>query len=81
MTTIKNVEMQFSDSGKICKILADNGRIIAELLCHGPMVKCAINADRNNEVISGRANIYRGEVHGLTAYEFLDVENETIEER
>ena len=81
MTSIKNVELIFSDSGKICTIKADNDRLIAQLLVHGPLIKCAMNAEKNQPIVAGRANIYRGELHGLTAYEFLNIEDESIEER
>lgn len=81
MTLIGNVTLQFSDSGKICRILSSNGRIIAEMYVHGPLVVCALNAMNNKEIVKGRPNIYRGELDFLDKNEFLNTRNECIEER
>ena len=79
--TIKDIELQISDSGKVAILRSRNGRLIAELLVHGPLLKCAMNAHDNIPIVSGRANIYRGEIFGLAGYEFLNIEEEWIEEK
>lgn len=76
-----NSKLVFSDSGKLCKIFHTNGRLIAELLTHGPLQEAAENCNNLRPIIPGRPNVFRGEVFGLAGYEFLNVNEERIEER
>lgn len=75
------VELQISDSGKIARLLHTNGRIIAEFLVHGPLKKVVDNCERESPIVSGRANVYRGELFGLAGYEYLNIDEERLEER
>lgn len=63
------------------RILHENGRILAEILVHGPLHKVAQNCDEEKPIINGRANIYRGECWGLAGYEYLNIDTECVEER
>ena len=73
--------LALSDSGKIAQIFHTNGRLIAELLVHGPLLKVALNAAALRPILTGRPNVYRGEVFGLAGYEYLNIESEKIEEK
>lgn len=72
-----DIELQ----GKILFITAENKRTIAEVLVHGPLESCMNNAARNVPIERGRANIFRGELFGLAGYEYLNIEEERIEEK
>jgi hypothetical protein len=52
-----------------------------EALVHGPLAQVAYNCSVSASIASGRPNIFRGELHGLSGYEILDVENESIYEK
>lgn len=73
--------LELSPSGKIARITAANGRIIAEVLVHGPLNKVVENCANNVPIVNGRPNIYRGELWGLASYELLDLEEEAIKEK
>ena len=73
-----NVVLEISKSGKIAKIYALNGRIIAEILVEGPLLDCAENAQSNIPIIKGLANIYRGELIPIDRNEYLDSRAERI---
>jgi hypothetical protein len=75
------VTLKLSESGRILRLLAPNNRIIAEILVHGPLAKIVQNCVDNKPILRGRANVYRGELYGLTGYEILNIEQERIEER
>lgn len=76
-----NCKMSFSESGKIVRIVAENGRIILEALVHGSLERCALNADNDIPISRGTANIFRGELYALAGYEILDIANERIIEK
>ena len=67
--------------GKVLFITAPNGRTIAEILFHGPFESCMINAANNLPIKKGTANIFRGELYGLTGYEYLNVKEGRVEEK
>jgi hypothetical protein len=73
--------LTLSDSGKIAQIFHTNGRLIAELLIHGPLRATARNCHESRPILTGRPNVYRGEVFGLAGYEYLNIESERIEEK
>ena len=77
----KEMTSIFSPSGKIWKLQAPNGRIIAEILVHGPLRAVVENAEEGKKILPGRANIFRGELFGLCPWEFLNVDLERIEEK
>src|SRR5260221_14233507 len=68
--------LSISESGRVMTITATNGRIIAEILVHGPLKQVIENCLNEASIQKGRANIFRGELWGLSGYEFLDVESE-----
>lgn len=70
-----------SDSGKIAKLFHTNGRLIAEILIHGPLLKVAQNCAESRPILSGRPNVFRAEAFGLAGYEFLDTTNEVVTEK
>ena len=73
--------LTLSDSGKIAQIFHSNGRLIAEILIHGPLLKVAQNCHDSRPILTGRPNIFRAEAFGLAGYEFLDTDNEAITEK
>lgn len=78
----RNISIKVSESGKIIQIYHDtNRRLIAEIFVHGPFGQVLRNCAENNEIIKGTPNVFRGELFGLAGYEFLNVEEERIEER
>ena len=74
-------KLELSDSGKIAQLFHTNGRLIAEILVHGPLRKVAKNCEESRPILAGRPNVYRGELFGLAGYEFLDISTETIKEK
>ena len=70
-----------SPSGRICRLITLNGRIIAEFLVHGYLLQAAENAVNNSKIERGRINIFRGELKQLAPYEYLDTKEEDICER
>lgn len=78
---IKDLTLDISDSGKFAEIRLESGRIIAQFLVHGLLKRVAENCRFENEILPGRPNIFRGELFQLAGYEFLNRENETIEEK
>jgi hypothetical protein len=73
--------LSISDSGRIAQIFHTNGRLITELLVHGPLLHVAQNCEANIPITKGRPNVFRGELFGLAGYEYLNVEQEKIEEK
>jgi hypothetical protein len=78
---LDNCRLELSESGRFMRLKAHNGRIIMEALVHGPLAQVAYNCSVSASIASGRPNIFRGELHGLSGYEILDVENESIYEK
>lgn len=76
-----NASLDLTPSGRILTIQGENGRVIAEILVHGPLGRVIENCKNDRPVERGYANIFRGELFGLAGYEFLNVEKERIEER
>jgi hypothetical protein len=66
---------------KVMRLTHDNGRIIAEILVHGPLEAVIENCNSNTKIQNGRPNIYRGEAYGLAGYQLLDIEREEIIEK
>ena len=67
--------------GKIGRLIHTNGRIIAEFLFHGPLEAIVGNCEGQRPVLSGRPNIFRGELFGLASDEYLNIAEQKIEER
>ena len=78
---ISNLTLDISDSGKFAELRLLNGRIIAQFLVHGLLKRVADNCISGNEILSGRPNIFRGELFQLASYEYLNVAEEKIEEK
>lgn len=78
---IKDIILEISDSGKFAEIRLENGRIIAQFLIHGLLKRVAENCMNGTEIISGRPNIFRGELYQLAPYEYLNDRDEQIEEK
>ena len=76
-----NTQLEFSTSGRLCRIFHENGRLIAEFLVHGPLAQVAQNCDNLVPIVQGRLNVFRAEVWRLAGYEYLDLEGERITER
>jgi hypothetical protein len=74
-------KLVFNPTGKIVQIFHENGRLIAQILVHGPLAEVAQNCAEYQPIIKGRPNVFRGELFGLAGYEFLNVLEERIEER
>jgi hypothetical protein len=66
---------------KIATLKHENGRIIAQFLYHGPLDAVVLNCVRQQPIINGRPNIFRGELYQLAGYELLDVEKERVVEK
>ena len=66
---------------KIATLKHENGRIIAQFLYHGPLNAVALNCVKQQPIINGRPNMFRGELYQLAGYELLDIENERVVER
>lgn len=66
---------------KIATLKHENGRIIAQFLYHGPLDAVVLNCVRQQPIINGRPNMFRGELYQLAGYELLDVENERVVEK
>ena len=79
--TIENVKVTLSDSGRILRIIADNERIIAEILVRGYLKAAILNAIADEKIEKGRINVFRGELKQLAPYEYLDVSEEEIMEK
>lgn len=79
--TIKNLILDISDTGHSAELRLENGRIIAQFLVHGLLKRVAENCLSDLAIQNGRPNIFRGELFQLAAYEYLNVEDERIEER
>ncbi|SRR6266568_5601607 len=77
----QEVTLQISNSGRIGKITAKNGRIIAEFLIKGYLAKALNNAIKDNPIEKGKVNLFRGELKQLAPYEYLDTREEEIFER
>ena len=73
--------LEISESGRVLRIFHENGRLISELLIHGPLSKVMKNCDEQRPILNGRPNVFRGECFGLAGYEFLNVSEERIEEK
>lgn len=76
-----NVRLELSDSGKICKLKTESNRTIAELFVHGYLKRVIENAIDNVPMINGKPNVFRAEVYQLAGYEFLNCDEEMIEEK
>ena len=76
-----NALVEVSDSGRILTILHKNGRLIAEVLVHGHFKRVLEACENDEEIFRGRANIFRGELFQLAGYEFLNKQDETIQEK
>jgi hypothetical protein len=75
-------EINISETGRLLRIIhPGNGRIIAEILVHGHLKRVIAACDNSEPIQHGRANIFRGELFQLAGYEFLNTENESIEEK
>ena len=73
--------LSISETGKIAQLFHTNGRLIAEILIHGPLLKVAINCHESRPVLTGRPNVFRAECYGLAGYEYLNIDDEVIEEK
>lgn len=73
--------IEVSTSGRIARIVHENGRVVAEMLIHGPLAKVMEHCDGRAPILNGRANIFRGELWGLSGYEILNINEERIEEK
>ena len=73
--------VQVTESGKILRLFHENGRLVAEILVHGPLNRVLQNCEDELPIISGRPNVFRGELFGLAGYEYLNCDTEVIEER
>lgn len=73
--------LEVSQTGKTVRIIHENGRVIAELLVHGCLARVAENCARNEPIIAGRSNLFRGELYQLAPYEILNFAEEFIVER
>ena len=81
-TMTANVRLELSESGKLLRIVVpENGRLVAEILVHGPLSQALQNCLENAPVLKGRPNVFRGDLWGLAGYELLDTENEIIREK
>ncbi len=78
---IPNLTLDISDSGKFAELRLNNGRIIAQFLVHGLLKRVSENCVSRNEILAGRPNIFRGELFQLASYEYLNREEEMIEEK
>lgn len=76
-----SVRLIISESGKLLTIKHSNGRIIAEILVHGHLKRVMQACENDEDILAGRANIFRGELHQLAGYEYLNKEEECIEEK
>lgn len=76
-----NCKLVISESGKVMQLHHENGRLIAEVLIHGPLLETAQNCTDRKPLLKGRPNVYRAECFGLAGYEFLDMSNECIKEK
>ena len=75
------VNMEISPSGRLLRLTHSNGRIIAEILIHGPLRQIVDNCESDMPIVRGRPNIFRGELFGLAGYEILDTASECIKEK
>ena len=78
---IKDIILDISESGKTAELRLENGRIIAQFLIHGLFKKVSENCINGSGIITGRPNIFRGELFQLASYEYLNIEEEKIEEK
>jgi hypothetical protein len=74
-------KLVISETGKIAQIFHENGRLVAEILVHGPLLKTALACHKELPIVIGRPNVFRGELYGLAGWEYLNVEEERIEEK
>lgn len=75
------IEINIAPDGKVCRIIHENGRIIAEFIVHGPLDRVIQNCNEMAPILNGRPNVFRGELYGLAGYEYLNVEEGRVEER
>jgi hypothetical protein len=75
------VLLSITKSGRIARVSAPNGRIIAEFLVKGFLNKALHNAVSNLPIEKGRVNVFRGELRQLAPYEYLDIKEEDIYDR
>jgi len=73
--------LSISNTGRIAQLFHNNGRLIAEILIHGPLLRVAQNCHEEAPIIPGRPNVYRAECFGLAGYEYLNVTEESIQEK
>ncbi len=78
---INNLTLDISSSGRLAELRLNNGRIIAQFLVHGLLKRVSENCISANEILVGRPNIFRGELFQLASYEYLNREEERIEEK
>ena len=77
---LDNCTLDISNSGRILRISRD-GETICELLIHGFLKRAMESTQIANGSRSETRYTYRGEVHQIAAYEYLNTRTEQIEER
>ena len=70
--------LEIPDDSHILRITHENGRLVGEILFHGPLDKVLLNCDQMRPQLTGRPNHYRAECFGLAGYETIDFESERV---
>ena len=81
MSDIKCKLEQVGKSGRMYQITHENGRIIAQFIVHGPFQTVLDNCVSKEPMARGKANIFRGELFGLSSWEFIDTEKGCVYEK